>query len=105
MPSSLVTVQDQRQIALSLEMHYLIYTSKAELDQLKEGLGYLGIYSLMCCNRSAMKPLFLESGRPKVTPTPLLAAFEIKWSLQGLNQREKEEAVIFGWTEYVHDTG
>ena len=85
-------------------MHYLIYISKAELDQLKEVLEYLGVHNVMCCNRLIMKPLLLESGKPTLTATTLLATFEIKWSLQGLNQREKEEAVVFGWTEYVHDT-
>ena len=85
-------------------MHYLIYKSKAELDQLKEGLEYLGVYNLICRNRSVMKPLFLQSGKPKVTAASILATFEIKWSPQGSNQREKEEAVIFGWTEYVYDT-
>ena len=85
-------------------MHYLIYISKAELDQLKEGLDYLGVRNVMCCNRLIMKPLLLESGKPKLTTTTLLATFEVKWSLQGSNQREKEEAVIFGWTEYVYDT-
>ena len=85
-------------------MHYLIYISKAELDQFKEGLDYLGVCNVMCCNRLIMKPLLLVSGKPKLTATTLLATFEVKWSLQGSNQREKEEAVIFGWTEYVHNT-
>ena len=103
-PSISIMVHEKKQIALSLAMHYLIYISKAELDQLKEGLDYLGVRNVMCCNRLIMKPLLLESGKPKLTATTLLATFEVKWSLQGSNQREKEEAVIFGWTEYVHDT-
>ena len=97
-------VHEKKQTALSLAIHYLIYISKAELDQLKEDLDYLGVRSVMCCNHLIMKPLLLESGKPKLTATTLLATFEVKWSLQGSNQREKEEAVIFGWTEYVHDT-
>ena len=50
-----------------------------------------------------MKPLFLASGKPKVSARSLLSMFEIRWSPQGSNQREAEEAVVFGWTEYIHD--
>ena len=52
---------------------------------------------------SQMKPLFLASGKPKVSALSLIAMFEIEWSPQGSNQREAEEAVVFGWTEYIHD--
>ena len=102
-PSAALTLQDQKQVAISMAMHFLVYTTKAELDQLKDGLGHLGVLDLMHTFPSQMKPLFLASGKPKVSALSLIAMFEIEWSPQGSNQREAEEAVVFGWTEYIHD--
>ena len=44
-PTSFISIEDKKEVAMSLAMHFLVYKTKAGLDQLKEGLGNLGI----CC--------------------------------------------------------
>ncbi len=101
-PSSTALVNKEG-IALSIAMHYLVYRCKAELDQIKDGLRSLEILDLMAQHPTLMRPLFLESGKPKLSAESFLQIFNILWSPVGSNRREQEEAVIYGWTEYVHE--
>ena len=74
----------------------------AELEQLKQGLKELGVLNLLCSHPKLLKPLFLASGKPQLTSSTIINMFKVVWSPIGSNQREKEEAVILGWTEYLH---
>lgn len=74
----------------------------AELEQLKQGLKELGVLSLLHSHQKLLKPLFLANGKPQLTASSILNMFKVIWSPIGSNQREKEEAVILGWTDYVH---
>ena len=98
-PTSFISIEDKKEVAMSLAMHFLVYKTKAGLDQLKEGLGNLGIHQ----SHNQLKPLFLATGKPKVSASAVLSMFKVQWSPQGSNQKESEEAVILGWNEYVHD--
>lgn len=51
---------------------------------------------------SLLKPLLLSSGKRSLTSDELLKLFKVVWSPEGSNSRECEEAVIYGWTNYVH---
>ena len=102
MPSSSITIEQKDEIARSLVTHFVVHTCKAELDQLKEGLVELDVLSLFVRHRESFRSLLVASGRSSLSPQALLDLFEVCWSLIGSNQRETEESVIFGWTEYVH---
>lgn len=102
-PTSFISIEDKKEVAMSLAMHFLVYKTKAGLDQLKEGLGNLGILRLIHQYHNQLKPLFLATGKPKVSASAVLSMFKVQWSPQGSNQKESEEAVILGWNEYVHD--
>lgn len=102
MPSSSIAIDNKEDVALSLAKHYLIYTCKAELDQLKEGLSRMGVIDLVNRYPLLMKPLFLSSGKPKLTPTALLNLFQVCWSPTGSMRRELEETIIYAWTQYVY---
>ena len=47
------------------------------------------------------RPLFAASDKPKLTADQVSSTFIVQWSPRGCNQREAEEAVIFGWMEYL----
>ena len=46
-PSASVALKDKERIALSIAMHYLVYSCKAELDQMKDGLLHLHVLGLV----------------------------------------------------------
>ena len=87
MPAMSVTIENRNRIALSLATHYLIYTCKAELDGLKDGLAHLGVLDLLRQNWSVLRT-------SASCEQPLLGLFTINWSPRGSNRREDEEAVI-----------
>ena len=100
-PSSSLAIEQRDDIIRSLVMHYLVFSCKAELDQLKQGLSELEILKLLHTYPALFKPLFVVCGKPKLTADLLAATFQVCWSPKGSNQRENEEAVIYGWMEYL----
>ena len=100
-PSNSVKIENVDDIVRSLAMHFLVYSCKAELDQLKAGVSELGILSLIHSYPKLFKPLFTVTGKPQLTPDYVAAAFKVCWSPEGSNQRKDEEDVIFGWREYL----
>ena len=86
-------------------MHYLVFSCKTELDQLKQGLAkLLEILNLVQNHPVLFKPLFVAHGKPKLSADSLTAIFHMCWSPKGSNQWENEEAVILEWTEYLQGT-
>lgn len=103
MATSTVTIADKHAIVNDLSIHCVVYYWKAALDQLKSGLGTLGILQLMQKYPTLMKPLFLDSAQKAMKVSDVLDLFSVEWSPSGSNQREEEEAVILQWTEYVQE--
>ena len=87
MPSTAVSLKQKEDIALALAKHYLLYSTMAELEQLKQGVKELGILNLL---------------HAQLSPSTVINMFKVIRSPVGSNQRDKEEAVILGWTEYIH---
>ena len=56
-PSSTITVQNIDHILKLIANHYLISSVKAELDQLLDGMGVLGVIDLIRSNPKKMKQL------------------------------------------------
>lgn len=102
MPSSTVDIRNKNDIVQALLTHYLVHTIKSELDQFESGLSQLGILTLLHTYPSKLRLLFLASGKPQITCDKVLKMFQVCWSPIGSNRRETEEAVIYGWTEYIH---
>lgn len=100
-PSDSVKIEDVNNIIRSLAMHFLVYSCKAELDQLKAGISELGVLSLIHSYPRLFKPLFTASGKPQLTPESVSATFKVCWSPEGSNLRKQEEDVIYGWQEYL----
>ena len=97
--------KDLPELIRSLCLHFVIYSAKSELDQLREALQVLNLPSVMQSNSTLFMPLFIGSNRPQLTADSLLGLFKVKsWSPEGSNSREYEEAVIFNWENYVQET-
>ncbi len=92
-PSTALKIENKDEVTIALGTNFVIYACKAELDQLKEGLSH---------HSELMKPLLLSAGKQSLSSYQLLGIFQIQWSPEGSNRRECEEAVVFGWTSYVH---
>ena len=101
MPSCSVLFRQRDVIVQDLVMHYLVHSCKTELDQLKQGCSELGVLSLLRTHPTLLRPLLILEGKPKLTARFVAAKFAVKWSLPGSNLREKEEAVVMGWREYL----
>lgn len=84
-----------------MAMHYVVYSQKAELDQIKEGFNVLEFNTLIKSHPHQLKPLFVADGQPKLTASSLLKLFNVNWSIQGSNQHTKEEEIILHWNYYV----
>ena len=53
-----VTMDERHEISRALFLHYTIFRSKAELDQLKSGLNVLGVSDEMKSNPQIFKDYF-----------------------------------------------
>ena len=84
-----------------MAMYYVVYSQKAELDQIKEGFNVLQFNTLIKSHPDQLKSLFVADGQPKLTASSLLNLFNVNWSIPGSNQRTKEEEIILHWNYYV----
>ena len=104
-PSRSLKFKDLAEIIHSFCLHFIIYSAKSELDQIKDGMGTLDVLSVMQRNPSQFLPLFLGNNRPTLTADELIGLLKVKeWSPEGSNSRQSEEAVIFNWENYVRET-
>ncbi len=101
-PSTALRIESKDEVTIALATNFVIYACKAELDQLKEGLSHLGVLDIFHDHSELMKPLLLSAGKQSLSSYQLLGLFQIQWSPEGSNRRECEEAVVFGWTSYIH---
>ena len=84
---------------MDLAKHFIIYSSKAELDQFQSSLETLDTLNFMK-KHAAIKSLFAQRAT-ELTAQAMLTLFEINWSQSGTTARGIEEAVIVAWSEYV----
>lgn len=104
-PSTSFKLKDVADIIRSICLHFLIYSAKSELDQLKEGLGTLDLLSKMQSHSQKFLPLFIATNQLVLTADAVISLFKVdNWSPEGSNDREAEEAVIFNWENYVRET-
>lgn len=87
-PSINFKLKDLSEIIRSFCLHFLIHSTKSELDQLKEGLATLNLLSKMQSHPLEFRSLFTVSSQSRITADELITLFKVKeWEL--------EEAVIF----------
>ena len=82
--------------------HFAVLEVKAELDQLLSGLSStLGVLELVRGDPVLMKDLFIHTPTSPMTADDMYDAFNICYSLNGSNNREREEATIMLWVQFL----
>ena len=104
MPSQSVTLSDCDALVKSIALHFIIYSQKAELDDIGSGLDdVLEFGQLIRTHPTLFKPLFVASGRTKLHADIFLSLFDIDYSPRGSNQREREEEVMLNFNYYIQE--
>lgn len=70
--SSSIAVDDRLHIAKSLAIHFVVYSHKAELDDIIRGFRILNFESLVNTHGELIKPLFVSTDRPTLTASSFL---------------------------------
>ena len=103
-PSTLVSLDDKEEFARSIWLHFVLFQPHAELEQLRKGpYQTLQFELLACAHPKEVWGILAASTVFDVTPQHLCDSFVVHYSDNGSNNRNKEEAVIFFWFEYVSE--
>ena len=98
-----IELGDCSDIVNAFAMHYSIISVKAELDQMVKGLEAYGIYELIQGNRQFMRQLFVHFKPLAFTADMLFDMFPAKFSPEGSNARDAEEAALMNWINYTQE--
>ena len=83
-------------------MEYLIHRNTAEIQQFMDGLNVLGIGTLLKSFPECFKEMFVHTLKA-VTAHDLDKIFIPQFSPRGSNIREKEEAIVLNWKDYIYE--
>jgi len=100
-PTSNIGLINCDQIVSSLASYYTVVRVKAQIDQMVEGLGVLGVLDLLRSNPQSAKQLFIHSKPLSMTADLMLMMFTPRLSPEGSNRREDEEQVIMLWANFL----
>ena len=101
-PATELRLEDRESIVSSMALHFGVLSVKAELDQILCGLSStLNALSLIRENAVVMRSLFIYQCRQPPTADALFDLFPAKFSPPGSNAREKEEATVLLWSDFL----
>ncbi len=101
-PSNKIRLEDRETIVSSIALHHGILAVKAELDQILCGLSVtLNALTLIRDNAVLMRPLFVYEERPPPKADAVYDMFPATFSASGSNIREKEEATMMVWNDFL----
>ena len=100
--SNKVCLADRESIVSSMSFHYGVLVVKAELDQILCGLSET-LHALQLIREYAIvtRPLFVHQVRPPLTADDIYDMMPAKFSDPGSNRREKEEATMMLWADFL----
>lgn len=98
------TVQEKQALVRVLCEHLIISKCKAPLDQFVEGFKSVDANFFECIkvNVSLFHDLFCYS-EEQLTASKFRELFNVCFSLQGSNDREREEQTCLWWEELIHE--
>jgi hypothetical protein len=104
-PTTSFTWQTLRELVNGVIMHQLVYSKKAALDQLLDGLNAHNIRDLSEDNVSLSMALFTyqEKETETISATTMRNLLKPKVSPEGSNGRAKEEEIILHWFRFLDD--
>jgi hypothetical protein len=99
-----VSLADKDKIVSLMAKYFTVLRIKAELDQLVCGLSStLNILELIRNNPEQMKELFLYKSCPPLTWGDMYKLLPAKFSIEGSNERDRQEAVMMKWIKVIKD--
>ena len=104
-PSTIISLEDKEEMVHYIWLHHVLFHPHAALEQFKRGL--LETHQFQHLVKSYPKEvwgLLASSTAFNVTPQYLCDAFAVQYSINGSNNRTKEEAVVFMWYDYIIDS-
>lgn len=102
-PASKIKYCDRAEVISTFSLHYCIIRVKAELDQIIAGLEMFGIRKLSKENPQLSRSLFVHFKPVPLTADKLFDLFPARFSPQGSNRREEEEAALMRWINFTQE--
>ena len=99
-PAFRILFTDKEEVVNALCLHYTVFASLAELEQLRRGLGILGFHDIMDSNPSLLRKVFAPPV-VKITSTFIQDLFKPVFSAKSSNQRIAEESIMMMWIRYL----
>lgn len=99
-PTASIQDADREGIISSLCLHFVLLTSKAELDDMLEGLKCLGVLTLIRNNPVVTRQLFIKGSPKHLTAEEMFDMFTPNLSPQMSNLRDKE-AQLMNWANFL----
>jgi hypothetical protein len=98
-----VTIREveREDIISSICLHFVILSAKAELDEMVNGLKSLEVLTLVRSNPGVSRQLFVKGNPTPLTADSLYDMFTPELSPPMSNGREKEEAQLLNWTNFL----
>ena len=100
-PSASLALSDRENIIFSIVLHYVIYSCKGELDQLRLGLSAVNFLDVLRDNDSVRS--LLEGRQSHLTPQSLQDLFVPQFSPRGSNARATEEATMMFFLDLLYE--
>ena len=95
-----LSLDDRKWIVSLVSKYYTIVLPKAQIDQIIEGLGVLGMHELMKQNPNAFHKLLCEP-RVLLNADYILTTFTADFSEMGSNKRDTEEQAVIYWVNFI----
>ena len=103
-PAMKVTKADIPAIIKAAFLEHIVFKTTQEISQFIQGLETLQIATLLRRHPRCLRKLFVnDPSEARVTAQYLSRLLSPVLSPHGHNQREKEEAVLLAWSDYIQD--
>ena len=93
---------DKGSVISSLCRRFAIYSTLAEIEQLRRGLQTLSFDVLMKTYPDQLRKVFIPSEQA-ISAEFLQDFLEVQYSLIGSNSRQAEEAIMMNWILYIQN--
>ena len=103
-PLALATVDDKEDIVCTVWLHFVLFQPHAELAQLRKGLYSTLQFDILAITHSnEVRAILAASTLFDVSAKFIKESFVVNYSPNGSNNRTKEEAIMYFWSEYISE--
>ena len=98
-PANRIKFSDKEKVVGDLSLHHSVFLSLAELEQMRHGPEIQKFSMLMSRHPIALRKAFVPPTQP--TSDFIQDLFAPTFSPRGSNHREREEAILMAWLQYL----